>query len=205
MKKIITMAAVALLAFSGNSLFAQAGESKIGFKAGANLANIHGDDAADNKMKVGFHIGGFVTVPLGNLAFQPELLVSTRGYKADSGDVSVNLMYLDIPLLLKFYVSDNINIHLGPQVGLNLSAKYKFGDDSKDIDNFNALDIGALAGLEYDTDFGFVIGARYYYGMTKLNKDYKQETTIGGVTRTAEVDAADVKNNMIQVYVGIGF
>src|SRR5690606_28787965 len=103
MKKITTLL-VAILFVTSGSLFAQAGESKVGFKAGLNLANFHGDDVEDTKMKMGFHVGGFVTVPFGNIAFQPELLISTRGAKYDSDDfdASTNLMYVDVPLLLKF-------------------------------------------------------------------------------------------------------
>lgn len=205
------MAAVALLAFSGNSLFAQSGEGKIGFKAGLNLANIHGDDVEDNNMKIGFHVGGFATIPFGNLAFQPELLISTRGSKFDAegdAEASLNLMYLDIPLLLKFYATDNFNIHVGPQVGINLSAKDKFKsddldiDESEDIDEIKTMDLGAAIGVEYDTDMGLVVGARYYYGFTGIYEDFEFENPITGETETEEFD---VKNNMIQVYVGIGF
>lgn len=209
MKKVITIAALALLAFSGNSLFAQSGEQKIGVKAGLNLANIHGDDAEDNAMKIGFHVGGFATIPFGNLAFQPELLISTRGYKYDSDDVdaSTNLMYVDIPLLLKFYASDNFNVHLGPQVGFNLSAKSKFEDESEDIEHISTMDLGAALGVEYDTDMGLVVGARYFYGFTSIGEEYDAEFTnpLTGETMTQTVEAPDIKNNMIQVYVGIGF
>lgn len=214
MKKMITMAAVALLAFSGNSLFAQSGEEKIGFKAGLNLANIHGDDAEDNKMKMGFHIGGFATIPFGNLSFQPELLISTRGYKVDTEDddseASLNLMYVDIPLLLKFYATDNFNIHVGPQIGFNLSSKYKMdpepdGFDGDASDETNSIDYGAALGLEYDTDMGLVVGARYYYGFANIGKDYEETIEVMGQTTKVEVDALDQKNNMIQIYVGIGF
>lgn len=208
MKKIITFI-VAALTVTGSSLFAQAGEDKIGFKAGVNLANIHGEDAENNKMLIGFHVGGFATIPFGNLAFQPELLISTRGAKYDDGnedvDESINLMYVDIPLLLKFYFTDNINLHVGPQVGFNLSAKYKLDPEPDNYDDdasefYESLDLGADLGLEFDSDMGFVVGARYYYGLISVYEEF--EMPVAGGTETIEYD---IKNNMIQVYFGIGF
>lgn len=214
MKHIIPISVLLLFLFSGNSLFAQAGESKIGFKAGLNLANIHGDDAKNNLMKTGYHVGGFVTIPFGNLAFQPELLISTRGYRLDSDDENVkesfNFMYVDVPLLLKFYATNNLNLHLGPQIGANLSGTYKYKNDKEDIDNsedvenINVLDLGATAGIEFDSGIGLVVGARYYYGLTNIQEESEITIEINGI-ESSITEQNDIKNNMIQVYVGIGF
>lgn len=207
MKKI-TILFLSLIFISLNELGAQS--NKVGFKAGGNFSNFHGDDA-DANMKTGFHVGGFVTTAFGNLAVQPEILISTKGAKWEEASVETytNLLYIDVPILLKFYMTENINLHLGPQFGFLISASQKKDPEPQNYDEdasefYETLDYGAVGGLEFDSNIGFVIGARYYYGLAQVQEDVETEVIVNNIS-IKQVKEVDIKNSMVQVYVGIGF
>src|SRR4051812_48514621 len=55
-----------------------------GIKAGANFADLGGDDAEGLDMLINFHGGALVHIPFGGMfAVQPEVLFSGEGAKAD--------------------------------------------------------------------------------------------------------------------------
>ena len=79
-----------------------------GFKGGTNLANFHGDDVEDTKLKMGFCGGGFVTFSLSKVVIiQPELLYSQKGAKweiefmDETWKVTDKFNYLEIPIFIK--------------------------------------------------------------------------------------------------------
>jgi hypothetical protein len=97
--------------------------------------------STDFMMNPGFHIGGTVEFPMGNVfSIEPGLLFSTKGYideyKEDIHQVGVieyknktNLYYLDVPVYAKasFDVGDNVKLYgaLGPYLGVGLWGKMK--------------------------------------------------------------------------------
>lgn len=133
-----------------------------------------------------------------------EALLANKGVKrtesytffGKDGDVTLkgNLFTLDVPISAKFYFGDNFNVYAGPYFSYTLGANTKvdatfdgksqtketknwFGDDYKDINGelpLNRFDIGANIGLEFVTNGGFGIGARFQKGfMDVTNDDYK--------------------------------
>ncbi|WP_179020139.1 porin family protein [Winogradskyella forsetii] len=197
MKKLLLLVAVATFGFS--NLNAQ-GDIKFGVKAGANLATLNGD-LEDLKSKLSFHIGGVVEIPLTEkFSFQPELLYSSQGAELDEGlgfgGVSFNakykLDYVNVPLMAKYYVIDNLGVEFGPLVGFLVSAKFDDETDEEDIkDNFKSIDFGLAAGASYKLDFGLNFGLRYNLGLADIN----------------DVDGSDAKinNGVFQVSVGYMF
>lgn len=219
MKKII-LSAAAVLAFG----FANAQEEvKFGAKAGVNFSTLTGDIEGASSL-VGFHVGAFAEIPFAEkFAFQPELLYSTQGAKStfDDGettfDTETKLGYLNIPLMVKYYVAEKFSLEFGPQVGFLLSAKSStdfgidlesaFGDlgsvdglddlvsdlgASADIkDSLNSVDFGLNFGAGYDFTDHFTAGARYNLGLSNI---YKTDYT-----------DANVKNSVISVSVGYKF
>jgi len=98
MKKILLFVAIITL---GISTFAQ--DVKYGVKGGLNIANLGGDDP-EGDSKASFYLGGFVTFQLNkNFEFQPELVYSQQGSKAeeDNYEAKFKANYLNIPLLFK--------------------------------------------------------------------------------------------------------
>ena len=226
MKKI-TLTLLGLVAFSTSALAQQ--EVKFGPKAGVNFATLNGKDADEAKMMIGFHVGAFAEIKFNDkFAVQPEVLFSAQGAKVkESGTevvmgVPVNyeaegktkLNYINIPIMAKYYITDNFAVEAGPYVGFLMAAETEYEatmsaagisqtekstEDIKDISN--SIDFGVGVGASFNLDSGFFIGARYNLGLTKVGKEYNE--TVNGIEISAE--AADVKNGVIQVSVGFKF
>ena len=149
MKKII-LTAMAVFAFG----FANAQKVEFGVKTGSNLSNLTGD-VEGNSAKFGFNGGIFADINFldKKLVLQPEVLYSTQGARFKDEGYYANIDYLNVPLMLKYYVVKNLNIEAGPQVGFLLSAKNKNSEESYDVKNeYKNIDFGVNFGLGYDFD-----------------------------------------------------
>ena len=159
MKKII-LTVIAVLGFA----FANAQKVEFGAKAGLNLANLIGD-VQNNSTRVGFLVGTFAEIKVAQkFSIQPELLYSTQGLKYDGGKLLLD--YLNVPVLVKYYVESKFSLEAGPQIGFLLSAKDKF--DGKSVsrevdtkDEYEKIDFGLNFGLGYNLTEKLSIGARY--------------------------------------------
>lgn len=226
MKKI-TLTLLGLVAFSTSALAQQ--EVKFGPKAGVNFATLNGKDTDEAKMMIGFHVGAFAEIKFNDkFAVQPEVLFSAQGAKVkESGtevvmgvpvnyeaEGKIKLNYINIPIMAKYYITDNFAVEAGPYVGFLMAAETEYEatmsaagisqtekstEDIKDI--LNSIDFGVGVGASFNLDSGFFIGARYNLGLTKFGKEYNE--TVNGIEISAE--AADVKNGVIQVSVGFKF
>ena len=184
MKKIL-LSLIAILIFT----VANAQEAKFGVKAGMVLSTLSGDATQDSQFKPGFVFGGFAAVALSDkFTFQPELLFSFQGtayrdYYNGNDDFyykqqNLNLNYLQIPLMAKYYVAKKFSLEFGPQFGFLLSAKRNtfnyaiIGEDdnynthSIDVkDNFKTFDFGLNIGGGYDFNDKWGINLRYNFGL----------------------------------------
>lgn len=179
MKKII-LAAIAVMTVG----FASAQDVRFGVKAGVNLSNFAGD--IDNtSSRVGFQAGGFAEFKISNKFFiQPELLYSNEGSKIKESEsdylykTKLNLSYLNIPVLAKYYIIDKLNIEAGPQIGFLLAAKSKWDetydgekysgkDDVKDA--FKSVNFSLNVGAGYDFTDNISAGVRYNFGLSNIS------------------------------------
>lgn len=185
MKKVL-LAATAIFTFG----LATAQDISYGAKAGLNMSTLTGD-VEDAKSIFGFHVGGFVEIKISEkFAIQPELLYSTQGAKFEFQEdfegtlvkvsETLNLGYLNIPIMAKYYVSEKFNIQAGPQIGLNLSAKAKaeasfdgisFSETVDIKDEVEALDLGFNFGLGYNITEKLFLEGRYNIGLSNISKD----------------------------------
>lgn len=194
MKNVIKLVFMVLILAMATETQAQ----KIGIKAGLNLSNMlmkddDGTYSDEFKMNPGYHVGVIAEFGTGNLLFQPGLLLSTKGFKLSEDiegygfESKMNLMYLDIPLLLKtYYAIQTVRIfgEIGPYLGMGLSGKTKyestiagqttteegdvnFGSDA-DNDDFKRLDYGFMigAGLEIQA---LQISIMYAMGLANIS------------------------------------
>jgi len=188
---------------------------KIGAKVGLNLASITGDGdvyGEDSDTKIGFNQGLFAEISLSDkFIFQPELLFSTQGnvYKQGSFDdlikITIELDYLNIPLLIKYAVSDKFALEFGPQLGFLLSANTDvegilFDNETISVrqdvkDSFKSIDLGLNFGISIDVSEKVMIGARYNLGLSNIS----DEEDIG-----IEEDI-NVKNSLFSMFVGYRF
>jgi hypothetical protein len=197
MKKLILMAAVAVFGFMN----VNAQNVSFGVKAGMNISTIGGDfgnyydyyegDATDDvKSRVGFHVGGLAEIMISEkFAIQPEILFSSQGFKleynydGESINDNVNLSYITLPVMAKFFPIENLSVEAGPQIGFLVSAKdnYEYtssnfpeanesGDeDVKDL--FNGIDFSMNFGASYKLDNGVFFSARYCFGISEVDDE----------------------------------
>ncbi|UZR96412.1 porin family protein [Chondrinema litorale] len=157
-------------------------KSSFGLKAGVNLNSwtnefpfytYEGQELYpdDWETTYGFHFGAVVNIRLSQLvAIEPGIMYTMKGtgLYAEAGntraEATVESNYLDIPFLLRLYVSDGFNLFVGPQMGYHLNSAYDLtvGDisivEKEDISNdINELDFAGVLGLGYEFESGFNI------------------------------------------------
>ena len=161
MKKII-LSAIAVMAFG----FTNAQGVKFGAKAALNIANLTGD-VDDASSLTAFQVGAFAEFKVSEkFAVQPELMYSAQG--ADSDGEKLNLNYINIPVMAKFYVAKSFNLEVGPQIGFLVSAKSE-GEDIKDF--VSSTDFGLNFGAGYDFTENLSAGLRYNLGLSNVNEE----------------------------------
>jgi hypothetical protein len=166
---------------------AQQQRKKIGFgvQAGWSMSRISGDTFDG---KAGFIGGAHVVFPVaGNFYVQPEVNFQQLGgkYRSEAfaiGDIlyrdaELKTSYVNVPVLMKYrFEPIDLDVFIGPQVGLKLSAKNKVGDgETFDAYNVKDTDIAGVYGLEYclrlpDSRANLVLNARYMTGFTNFAK-----------------------------------
>jgi hypothetical protein len=98
------------------------------------------------------------------------------------GSIERKLSYFNVPVLLKYKLSDQFYIEAGPQLGLLYKAYDEFsntvlGDEvtyrNEIRDSYHRLDAGLMAGFGYRLmkGNGMNIGVRYYYGLVDVTID----------------------------------
>ncbi|MBX2971673.1 MAG: outer membrane beta-barrel protein [Flavobacteriales bacterium] len=135
-----------------------------------------------------------VYVPWGvapKVELQPELLVSTLGttWMEPDGDVNTERsVYIQVPLTLKYFLSNCFNLAGGYQFGKPVAAQVSGTEGSMStLDRYKNLDMGFVGGFGMDFQHGIDLSLRAYSAMTRFHGDD---------------DALFAKNRSIQVTVG---
>jgi len=134
-------------------------------------------NATENSI-TGLTAGFFLEISsVTSFSFQAELMYTEQGAELNSDILqeTINIDYLQVPLLGKFNILELFNIHAGPQFGFLTS---DLESENYDAENFDVLavagvgvDIGKLrANLRYNFGFTEVIDAyqanNLYYSFT---------------------------------------
>ena len=181
MRKLFLLFFILFGAFSANA------QLKFGAGGGINMSSLRGD--IDNpKSLTGFN-GGFmleVKAPA-VVGVELDVLYSTKGATYEisnpitSGDFTLNLTYIDFPLMVKLYSAKIMSLQLGAQYSFLMAADFE-GTDVKD--QLKGTDLAAVVGLGIDIS-KFHFSTRYAYGLT-----------------TIDDNGADVKNGMLTITAG---
>ncbi len=168
MKKLLL--AVIAVFFIGN---VNAQDIKFGVKTGVNIASINGgSDNADSR--IGFHAGLVSELEISDtFSIQPELLYSTQG--ASIKNISaINLDYISLPILAKYYVTDAFSIEAGPQFSflvndvIDFDSSLALNDADTNAENF---DLSAAIGLGYKISSKIFAQVRYTAGITTIEEN----------------------------------
>jgi len=195
---------------------AQTDKVKIGVKAGLNISSLTSDEnELDSSDKTGFTAGIMAEIPLAkNFSIQPEVLYSQQGMKFSYSDVDVQnshykstigLNYLNIPVMLKYYVVKGLSVQAGPQIGILLKANNKYQDNFLGYENHetfnlsdyaNGIDTAVNFGLGYQFKNKFYTDLRYTISYSDIFKDASANTYIIN---------SDMKNRVFQITIGYFF
>ena len=161
-------------------------ESNTGLKGGYNLAAVSFDGDGETGQRHSFHIGFYSESFLNdNVSLQIELLYSQQGYelKDGGGTYTQKLNYINLPLMLKAYPSDNFFLEAGPQVGYAITHKEEFDSsvslfDTSQEFNPNSFDWGVNFGGGFKTDTGVSFGVRYHLGLGDIYDEGKPKNRV---------------------------
>ncbi len=172
----ITILTFALVG-AANFAMAQA-QFALGIKGGLNFANldVKGSVSSNYNNRTGYHAGAFALIKVASIGIQPEILFSKQGtkYTVNTTDYEANFDYINVPIMVKFYLPLGLNLQAGPQFGFLTTSeiKSKVGNisstqDAKDF--YKSSDVAASFGAGWDLPFGLTIDARYNLGLSKIN------------------------------------
>lgn len=185
----------------------ESGNTGFGIKGGYNLNGLRGDDVKgiNRQARHDFHAGVYGQFGFDDFSsIQAELLYSRQGFEANTGpnggSQRFRTDYLMLPVMYVGNFTKNLSFHVGPQVSLLTNIrKDEQSLDAKD-NGFNSFDFGGVGGLEARIGPAR-IGARYNLFLGKVFEDGPSKVT----TVANQFANSKLYNNMLQVYVGIGF
>ena len=170
MKKIV-VAVVAMLAI-GTSSFAQG--FGWGVKAGLNVSGMN-NTGLDSK--TGLTAGVFVDYRFNDwIGMSADLLFSREGAMLKSGGDKyiAKTNYLNLPILAKFYVLDQLAFNIGIQPGVLLSGKDKVKESGEETaftttNNYKSFDFAFPVGVSYEFFNKLILDARYNIGVANIS------------------------------------
>lgn len=196
MKKLFLMALMAFIATTASFAQWSVGSITVQPKIGINGANI--TDADNSDSRIGLVLGGefeYRVSPIFSLS--AGALYSMQGCKGtaedddgNTGDVSLKLDYINVPILANVYVAKGLAVKLGIQPGFNVrhkaSATVSGVNVTTNLPGIKSVDFSIPIGVSYEFN-RFVIDGRYNLGVTKL------------------IDGADSKHSVFQFTFGYKF
>jgi len=166
----------------------------LGIKAGVNFISF--SDAVGFDNNTGFVVGVFSTLKFSDkIALQGDLLYSQQGAEVDFEDLDIgnevdklDLNYINVPVVLKYYVVKKLNIQAGPQFGFVVDDNIGevFNGISNNIST-NSFALTGVVGVGLDLPLGLRATARYNFGLTDIFENY------------------DGKHNVITISAGFSF
>jgi hypothetical protein len=182
--------------------------SQVGFKAGANFANVSNASSINNSSRTGFHAGVFLAPPSKSIiSSRTELIFSRQGYDYKSGTKTgnVNLDYIMLPQYMSINITKYFSLQFGAQMAFLLNAKVDSSNGGgsssgggKIMDLYNRFDYGYGGGVEIHPVSGLLIGARINISLGKLYKDAQSG-------QMPSFSSIDLKNNVFQLFAGWRF
>jgi len=143
---------------------------KFGLKGGLNYSTTTGDSKGVD-FKPGFHVGVFLFHrPEGKIAFMSELVYSQQGAKASQGSTKIDYSYVNLPLMINYYLTKDLFLQAGPQYSILYSAEVDNGTSIVKVkDQLESFDFGLVGGFGYDSN-RIIVNGRYNWGLINTSK-----------------------------------
>lgn len=163
-----------------------------GIKGGVNISNMTSDGFAKAENKTMFHIGVLTEFSISDkFSIQPEILFSQQGTKAIEivygpgiHEYEYTLNYIQVPVLAKFYFSNQFSLEVGPSFNFLVNDKVVSNSGYTEENVGKTFEFSGALGVSYTLKNGFFTSLRYTRGFTNVIYN-------------------DAKNNSFQL--GIGF
>jgi len=154
-----------------------------GPKVGVDYTHYWGEDV-NHGGQLNYQVGAFMEYRFTNkFSIAPEVVFAAQGGKYEVERLGVtlketdNVNYINVPVMLKFYVAPALSIDFGPQVGFNVYSKNtsevkaggeggKITTDMKDVTK--SVDFGLGLGLTYNITSDVFVQGRYTMGLTDV-------------------------------------
>lgn len=158
----------------------------LGITAGGNYSTMSKYDPVDlgSRSGIGFQGGAVVNIHFGQrrgadagtgpIGLQVEALYAQHSMKTDLSD-DIKLGYLEVPVLLKYYITPNVNVELGPTFCYLLSKSpdmLRGTSTNIAIGELKGGDLKGTVGISYQTKSGFYASARYNIGLSELASNF---------------------------------
>ena len=168
----------------------------LGIKAGVNMSTMSKYDPADLGLKsgIGFEGGIVIAARLGKhkkssdagtgmfgVQIEPSYVQHTIGTNGD--DIKLNCF--EVPVLLKIYVTPNVNVEIGPNFSGTLSSKpdnLNAGNSIIAIGDLKSFDVKGCVGISYETKGGLYASLRYNLGTSDLAKNFACKVSAASLT-----------------------
>ena len=136
-------------------------DTRYGIRGGMNVSNLDfkPEPLFDNEHRNGFYFGGFSEFSFSETMFlNVELQWSAQGGKAQE----IRADYINLPVQLKFNLSETLSVGVGPQIGLKTW---------KNKDGFETWVFSGVGSLEYMFTDDLFFDVRAVYGFSNILDD----------------------------------
>jgi len=173
MTKRIFIIAVLLIIISNMTVSSQ--NSRLGVIVGFDIANA---DLINQPIDKDFYYPmiaynlnayiGFKKSEFWGLSFEPGFIQKGMLRKNSEYNTRTNLNYIQLPILMDYYIIDKFYISIGPELSYMINAKAKSEDNSVDMTNLydRRMELSGLVGVNYQITDNLDMALRYNHGLT---------------------------------------
>jgi outer membrane protein with beta-barrel domain len=171
---------------------------QFGLKGGLTIAGLYGGSSGDWDGRTGFGFGFILRWWISDsFVIQPELLYTMKGaeysedYLGSPLKITMEMDYLEVPILLKYYFP--VDWAIKPHVFAGPSLGFKINDDLKATYEGESISIpDSVSDLKsYEAGLVFGVGLDYPLGPGSVNLDIRYSPSV-----TAVFNSGDEKNSV---------
>lgn len=152
--------------------------------------------------KLGLNFGAFggyyVTEDI-YLGIEPGYIIKGAGFSDENSKLSLD--YLNLPVIVKYKISDRIGLLAGPEFSALVKASLDYNGLIIDMKEFydTGIETSVLFGVEYEATEQFWLGLRYSYGLTTVSETvwYDEAGEVLGAVKE--------HNQYFMLYLALGF